>query len=363
MGSVRSRKRKNGKKSYQAQIRIENQEITKTFQRKTDADHWVQQVEVQIRRGEFLSLSEAKKRSFGELIDKYIEDRVVHFKSPQTPRQNLLWWKKHFGNLPLHKITSPLLKEKWDELARTPSSRTGKLLSNRTLNAYIQPLSSMFNIAIKEYGWTRDNPVQRIQKKKLNNARTRFLDEDELRRFFRAVEASSNDYLKVAVLISFSTGARKSNVLSLKWTDINLDTGRVVFRETKNGETVGGILAGQALDVVRKLKKEKGTDSQYVFAKRKSGWKNGRAKIQKPYEDLTNPFRKVLEEAGIVDFRWHDMRHCVASNLIKKGATLTEVGKILGHRSPQMTWRYSHLTKSKSESLVRDMMDDLLEAA
>ena len=67
------------------------------------------------------------------------------------------------------------------------------------------------------------------------------------------------------------------------------------------------------------------------------------ARLTKP--QLETGWRRVRTLAGISDFRWHDLRHTAASFLAQSGASLLEIGAVLGHRSPSVTARYAHMVQ------------------
>ena len=76
--------------------------------------------------------------------------------------------------------------------------------------------------------------------------------------------------------------------------------------------------------------------------------------------NLRRPFMTALARARIDGFHWHDLRHSAASFLAKDGASLVEIGAILGHRSANTTKRYAHLTEGHAHTLTRLMGDKLL---
>ena len=133
---------------------------------------------------------------------------------------------------------------------------------------------------------------------------------------------SSNNYLKVAILISLSTRGRKTEVLSLCQKDVNLKTGIVTFRNTKNGETRSIPLGQTALSALKEHLKVRHIDNNYIFPNRRPCWKQDNALNPKPWEDLDYPFRRACKKAGITNFRWHDLRLCAASYLLASGASL-----------------------------------------
>lgn len=357
MKGIQEIRNDDGSISYRAQVRVRGfKSISKSFKRKTDAKRWKERTESDLRRAKFFPEQEARKRTVKELIKRYREETFPHRRSIDGPKLTLKFWEKKLGHLTLDSLSPSAIREVWDELAKTKSESTKKLLSTRSLNSYLETFAAALNVAVREYGWLQVNPAANIRRKKLPRGRDRYLSKDELKAFLEKVKKSSNPLLYPAVLVSLTTGGRKTEVLSLQWKDVDLKNGSVTFRDTKNGETRTVPLVGTALEEVKKLAEEGRFTSEYVFASRRPKWKMGQAESHAPWEDLYRPFRDAVQKAKIKNFRWHDMRHCAASYLLDTGASLAEVGKILGHKTPQMTYRYSHLVKGKDSQLVEMMV-------
>ena len=117
----------------------------------------------------------------------------------------------------------------------------------------------------------------------------------------------------------------------------------ITLLDTKNGEPRSIPVTGQAFDVLRSHAKVIRRDTPLVFPRA-----DGRQPI-----DIRHSWYAALKLAGIDNFRWHDLRHSVASYLAMNGATLLEIADVLGHRQISMVKRYSHL----SESHMRDVLD------
>ena len=149
--------------------------------------------------------------------------------------------------------------------------------------------------------------------------------------------------------MSLSTGGRRSEVLGLTWDDVDLKTGEVRFRVTKNGRSRTVILGKTALRELKKHSTLRAIKCNLIFPplKPRRGGLN-----HTPWEDLSSPFRRACEKAKIEDFRWHDMRHCSASFMIMSGASIEEAMKVLGHKTPAMSWRYSHLDQKRNSELA-----------
>jgi len=149
------------------------------------------------------------------------------------------------------------------------------------------------------------------------------------------------------VLLAISTGARRSELINLKWVDVDLKAARATVHETKNGDPRVLPLVGKALEALRALKLQNSARSQYVFAAL-----NG---LDEPFVHFDSYWHEALKARGIEDFRFHDLRHTCASYLAGQGASLLEIGNVLGHRTMQMTMRYAHLTQADKVAAIEKM--------
>ena len=197
-----------------------------------------------------------------------------------------------------------------DKLARgeTPS---GKVPSPSTVRRYLTGLGSAFGTATKDWFWLDDNPCAKVRKPTEPRGRVRFLDEDEKLRLPAACEASSLSRLYPLVVMALCTGARRGELMNLKWRDVDQDRGIAIIHHTKNGERRALAISGLAAPVLKEWSRSRRLGCDLVFPSRqgKSGFP------QKAWHD-------AIETAEIEDFRFHDLRHTFASYLAMSGATL-----------------------------------------
>lgn len=326
---------------------------SKTFGRMAEARAWAEDLESDIRNGRLKLSKDGAKVTLAELIDRYILETFHKRRSPDFPRTVLEFWKEKLGHYRLSDINKSVVRQIWKSLETKVSERTGKFLTNRTLNGYIEPLSSCFSYAVSELDWIEVNPCHGLRRRSVaGNWRLRILTEDEMKRLLNAVSQSSNDYLMLACLLALSTGARRGELMKLTWDDVNLSIGQLTFRETKNGYSRTVMMSESARVALIKHSKVRRLDTTLIFPRRKPLWKQGNGTSSKKWEDLHKPFERALEKAEISNYHWHDLRHQAASFLIGSGASLEEVGKILGHRTPQTTWRYAKLLQERNLELV-----------
>lgn len=153
---------KKPKKVYRARIRIKGKpEVSDTFNSKSKAVAWAKKMEDSIRDGRLLPRKEDLERTFGDLIDRYIENELPKKpKSHAKQKMQLLWWKSHLGSYFLNHITPALIIEVRDKLFHG-LSRRGKPRSTSTANRYLAALTHVYTIAMKEWGKYFENWLQR----------------------------------------------------------------------------------------------------------------------------------------------------------------------------------------------------------
>lgn len=277
------------------------------------------------------------------MFERFIEakrNRAGKQLSPRTVSDYQDLTKKHLGSitkLKLSQITPDRL-------------RSLKIESDAQNNRARAVVSSVFNWATEEGITGAPNPATAI-KNRFIKSRERFLQPDEFPRFFEAVEQSR---LRDFWLLLLFTGARKSNVMAMRWQDVNLEEGVWLIPETKNGEPHRVPLSPEAVEILRKRRLQRVVGMAWVFpAASKSGH----------METPTKAWGEVLEKAGISEsLRIHDLRRTLGSWQARNGSSLTIIGKSLGHKSQQATQIYSRLDLDPVRSSVEAATAAMLKA-
>jgi integrase len=219
-----------------------------------------------------------------------------------------------------------------------------------TANRVKALVSSIFGWAISAGLW-QTNPALGI---KLNreHSRDRFLQGDELPRFFQALADEQNDTMRDYFLLSLLTGARRANVLSMQWKDVNFKREEWRIKETKTGTPQTVTLSPEALDVLRNRKPSEpttfvfpGDGSSGHLIEPKKGWK------------------RILNRAGIDDLRIHDLRRTLGSWQAKQGASLAIIGKSLNHKNQSTTAIYARLDLDPVRDSVNTATSAMMAAA
>ncbi|KTD25451.1 site-specific recombinase XerD [Legionella lansingensis] len=351
MASIEKRITKEGKVKYLARVRLKGKKPESAiFERLTDARRWASSIESAIHENRHFKTAESKKRTLAELIDRYIEVILPHksVSMQSAQKKQLLWWKEKAGYHVLADFTSQTISSLREELAKGSTNR-GERRTTATVNRYLAALSHALNTAVNEWEWIESNPVLKIKKQPESQGRVRYLDDNERARLLEACMVSANKQLYTIVVLALSTGMRKGEILNLKRRDVFLNEGFVVLEKTKNKERRRVPIIGYAHEVLAQHLKIARLDSNYVFPS-----KDGKQPI-----DIKRPWEVAVSKAEISDFRFHDLRHSCASYLAMNGATQRDLMEVLGHKTVQMTKRYSHLSDSHISSVVGSMNEKI----
>lgn len=353
MASIEVRtNKKTKKKHYRAQIRLKGHPSTSaTFERMSDAKRWAAETELNIRNGKYFKEIEAKKHTLSDLIKRYKDKELPKIKSRNVREKHLEYWENKLGHLTLDDITKSKLVECRDELAQGETPKKTKRTS-ATVNRYMATLSHAFSIAYKEWEWIDESPFRKLPKLKEPRGRVRFLDDEERKTLLELCK-NHNEVIYTIVVIAISTGARRGEILSLRWDQVNVNTGMITLHETKNDERRSIPLQGHALELVKKLGKVRRLDTDLLFPSKKNP--------DKPIS-IDNVWKKIIKESGIIDFRFHDLRHSAASYLAMGGATIPEIANVLGHKTLQMVQRYSHIGEQHTLNVVAKMNDNIFSS-
>lgn len=207
-----------------------------------------------------------------------------------------------------------------------------KLNETNGIHAANKALTLLRHVINKGIEWGLDFPNPTIGIKKYRTqSRDRFLKPEELQRFFKALQEEPNVIFKNYFLISLYTGQRRSNVLSMRWENINFEQNTWYIPETKNGDPLTVPLVSQVVDILQEMPRV----SVWVFPSATS--KSGHI------EEPKKAWHKILKRAQIENLRIHDLRRTLGSYQAIEGTSLNIIGKSLGHKSQQATAIYARL--------------------
>ena len=274
-------------------------------------------------------------RTLKKLYENYAKNNKKSYKRDIYTLKIIM---EYFGNNAIVQEITPNEIENFKQYLRLERNAR-----NSTVNKYLMILSKMFNIGI-DNEILHKNPIEKVNKLKEDNHKIRYLTADEEKALFIEIEKEyevlDRDtrckkivqpylYLKPIVITALQTGMRKSEILNLKWNNIDFEQGFIELLETKSGKSRQIPISKTLLVTLRAMR----NDNEYVFIN---------PQTQKPYTTVQKAFSSILKKAKIENFRFHDLRHTVATRLATKGIELTVVQEILGHSKITTTQRYAH---------------------
>jgi integrase len=333
MASILRIKRNKGY-TYRAYIRKTGlKPISKVFSTRRLAEDFIKRVEGD--KELLLAYGGAKdyQITLNVMIDEYMKYGYLG-KDAQKQASRVQFWSDRYGHKLLSDITRADISRGVFELSNT--------LSNATVNRHKSALSVVFAFACRQYELP-DNPALHIPSLTEDNSCIRFLSSEERKRLFEACKGSSWDKLHLLVLMAITTGARKGELTSLCWNDIDFGRQTAFVKTSKNGEPKVLPLTDSVIKELLIYKEDNGL----LFP--------SRLIPNKPF-CFTKPWYRALEDAQIKDFRFHDLRHSCASYLAQSGASLLEIADVLGHKQIQVTKRYTHLCIEHKSSLIHRVM-------
>lgn len=270
--------------------------------------------------------------------------KIAKGEDPQAERQQqraelsfgemFAWWRDYYA-IP-HKVRSRHESQRmYDRFLKQWERRPGSAISKEDIialhakiaartptyaNRVLQLIRAIFNRVINDAGYEGKNPAKGV-KMFAEEPRDRFLQDAEIRRFFLVVGKQDQNFQDM-VWLAILTGARRNNLFAMRWDEIEGDTWRIPGATAKSKKPIDVFLVEKALEILQRRREEAG-DSPWVF--RSATTASGH--IERPGK----PWDEVREEAGLKDFRWHDLRRTFGSWATMTGSNLPTVGKMLGH--------------------------------
>jgi len=291
---------------------------------------------------------EEKNITINELFNLYIEERKPYTK-PNYLRDSLRYHERFIkdgvGKIKASEVTRDDLAKLHNKLSKT------KYQANRVL----QLISATINFGIaNQLIEERINPCSFVKKYKEDKKEV-YLTNEQINRLFEVLDQeqaqqTEDEYLIAAIKVILLTGARKNEILTLKWSYINFDRKLFNLPDSKTGAKPI-MVSDNVLKIIKTLKKQK--DNEYVFVGKVKGsyWVN-----------IRKPWLRISKKAGFEGVRIHDLRHTFASMGANAGLTLLEVGGMLGHKRSTTTERYAHLFDENKRKAVDKVTEVILNS-
>jgi len=283
---------------------------------------------VQLAEGRYLDIRAQSKVTFDELAEVYMKYARTNKRSWERDKYSIKRLAEKFSGGKLGKITSMALEEY--KAARL------KDVTPATVNRELTCLKHMFTKAI-QWNMASSNPVKTIRMMKERNTRLRYLSSDEIGLLLNEISSK----FRFIVVMALCTGMRRGEILSLDWSDIDIEHRVIFVRDSKNGDKREIPMVPDLVNAARI--QPRGHDR--VFCE-DDGY---------CIRSLRTSFVKAVNNAGIEDFTFHDLRHTFASHMVMSGADLLTVKELLGHKSITMTLRYAHLSPDHKRKAIESL--------
>ena len=272
--------------------------------------------------------AEREAPTIGDLIERFRSEHLPK-KRPGTVKDYecllRVHIEPHFGR---HTKVADVRFEDVDALHRKVTKAGNPYQANRATTV----LSKMFALAVR-WHMRETNPAKGIERN-TEYHRRRYLSGDELVRLTKALAKHPERQIADAIRLLLLTGARKGEVLSMKWADIEDGIWSKPPSSTKQKQHHQVPLSAPALRLLADIRKRQRPGAEFVFP---SDSASGHL------VEVKSSWREIIRSAGIEGLRVHDLRHSYASQLVSGGASLPLIGALLGHSNPLTTSRYAHL--------------------
>jgi integrase len=362
MGTIYSVTSANGKRRFRARVRKQGgRQDSHYFDKKSDAQRWIQYTEKAIRERRYFEQAEARQHTLSQAIDRYLAE------VPCAPgkAQQLERWRSELGHLFLSDITRVDLSEtlfKWKA-----KGLSGKKQGASSINNHLSSISCVLTKLVR-WGWLNTNLARDVERESLPPTRGRYLEKEELSALLVACKQSTWEPLYLVVLLAITTGMRKNEIRFLKWADIKLGENVLYITcisRTKNKAPRKVSLCSAVVELLRTHAKVRRLDSEYVFPSEikpsvpfdfKKHWEAARD------VSAVTGTRLQYGKAGIPQnekFRFHDLRHSHASFLAMLGYTTAQIAASTGHSGPTVN-RYIHLSPSQTAPMAERLGEELL---
>ena len=290
-----------------------------------------------------------KEMTLDDLFNEYMARTAAFNKRPDKPKANYRLYLSQWGKRKL----SAIKHEEVDRLHRILGRDKGMV----TANIALKLLHVMYNKAINEWRiWKGENVAHGI-KKFPEQSRDRFIQGDELPKIFKALAEEENDIMRDYFLLSLLTGARRANVLSMQWKDVNLKRGEWRIEETKSGAPQTVTLSPEALSILRNRIRDRKSSESTIFVFPSNSSSSGH--LIEPKKG----WKSILKLAGIDYLRIHDLRRTLGSWQAKTGASLAIIGKSLNHKNQNTTAIYARLDLDPVRDSVNAATSTMMVAA
>jgi integrase len=323
-------RKRNGK--WQARIQVSGGPTqARTFYKLSDARKWAQQIEEAYQQG--LIETRPDPITLYEAFQRYLKDINPRKKRPHIERYRIKAWMQHsLSQRKLEYIRTY-------HLATWRDDKIKQGFQANTIRLHLAVLSHLYTVAQSEWGYEHlQNPVLHLTRPKLPRVReTRISDHD----IDLLIQNTKSSYLPCLIKLALYTGMRRSELIKLKWSEINWDKQWIHLKDTKNGEDRFVPLTNNIKDVLRDINRS--GDQLFPISE----------------HAVTVAFRRAIKKSNLNNLSFHTLRHEAITRFFEMGLTIPEVACISGHKSWSMLKRYTHMnTKNLVARIDKSQPED-----
>jgi integrase len=276
---------------------------------------------VRVEQSRVLGFAPPGEQTFSEIATRFLAHQKVRL-TPKAYQREAGIVNRHLTKF----FAGPIASIRRVDVQRYVTKRAGEV-SAHSVQKEVNISKHLLRLAV-EWEVVPFNVAHGVKCPRVAAGRVRYLQPGEL----RAVLEACPEWLRAIVALAACTGMRRSELLGLRWLNVDLGQGRVMLSQTKNGEGRIVYLNETAKAAIRSLHFDDKTHSTNQLFRGVTG------------EQVSMAFLRACHAVGISDFRFHDLRHTAASWLRMKGADIHTVAQLLGHKDLRMAARYQHLS-------------------
>jgi integrase len=356
---------------YRADVRMKGIIKNKTFPSQSLAQTWADKIEHSIKaipnmdQAQLLALSDAdidsmggaelflqagkriRYKTFREVCNQYL--LRWNKKDYQGQMQRIDYWCKVFGERIMTDIDIFDLREHIDAMVDEGQRAT-------TINRKKAVLSSVYKFALSR-GYVDVNIVRNVVIDDDSKCRDRVLSDDERQRLIKACQESHWEKLYLIVLMAMTTGARKGELMKLRWCDVSFKDSTGYIGDSKNSTSRELHFAPVVMTELKRFQ-EVGTSLLFPSDEKPSqpldfrkAWSKALKTANISEKDILNPDSSVKLEK----FTFHCLRHGFCSALSDSGKEINQIAKLAGHKSIQTTMRYIHQGRDQKRQIVDEL--------
>lgn len=326
MATIRSRSG-----TWQARVRrLGYPEESASFATKAEAQAWARNIEAAMDRGTHQAAHEGRDLLLKEVLKRYKQEVTPTKRGAKREGEGIDFMiRQKVAQYSMATLTPGIVAAYRDERLKTVGA--GTIIRELSI------LSAIISHARSEWGVPTPNPCALVRKPATPQGRSRLLTAEEEARLLdelRPIKRRS-PWMVPLVVLALETAMRRGELLAMRWEYINLEAQTVVLPITKNGTARTVPLSLKSVATLRALQTG---SSGPVFPI--------------SYMTMHNCFVNACKRAGIVNLRFHDLRHSATSRLAEKLPNVIELAAVTGHQTIQMLKRYYH---PKAETLAQKL--------